>query len=70
MTVAEPLFLLAVYLEDGGVERRAARRDGVPQVGDRLWAHGREWIVQRRARNESGACDYELDAVAVVPAPA
>lgn len=61
----ERLFLYAVYLEDGGVERRVARRDEVPHVGDRFWAHGREWIVQRREAARDALADYELDAVAV-----
>jgi hypothetical protein len=61
---AEQLVLYAIYLEDGGIERRAAPRHEVPQVGDRLWVQGREWIVQRRQRSADGLCDVELDTVA------
>ncbi|MEX2211808.1 MAG: hypothetical protein WD689_08625 [Gaiellaceae bacterium] len=64
MTASEQLVLYAVYLEDGGVERRAALRHQVPQVGDRLWAQGREWIVQRRRVSADALCDVELEAVA------
>lgn len=63
MNPLDRLFLYAVYLDDGGVERRVARRDEVPQVGDRLWAHGSEWIVQRRQHSADPLCDFELDAV-------
>lgn len=56
MNPTERLFLYAVYLEDGGVERRAAPRDEVPHVGD---------IVQRREAARDALADFELDAVAV-----
>jgi hypothetical protein len=66
----EPLFLYAVHLEDAGVEQRIVPRDEVPEVGDRVWADGREWLIQRRERSASGLCDFELDAVAIAAATA
>jgi hypothetical protein len=63
VSAVERLVVLALYLDDGDIERRTAPGE-VPQVGDRIWAHDREWLIQRRARTRERVCDFELDAVA------